>query len=89
LVHIQLAFEWIKDKPITVGMLEQLQKMVVRGTRGDSHDAGRIRTTQVFIGADGGRVDDARFVPSPPVTSYVSASTPGRRGSWPKIRSLW
>ena len=28
------------------------------------HDAGRIRTTQVFIG--GGRVTDARFVPSPP-----------------------
>ncbi|WP_433792451.1 Fic family protein [Actinoplanes sp. CA-252034] len=62
----ELAFEWIKDKPITVGMLEQLQKILVRGTRGDSHDAGRIRTTQVFIGAGGGRVDDARFVPSPP-----------------------
>jgi Fic family protein len=41
----ELAFDWIKDKPITVGMLEQLQKMVVRGTRGDSQDAGRIRTT--------------------------------------------
>jgi Fic family protein len=26
----ELAFDWIKDKPITVGMLEQLQKMVVR-----------------------------------------------------------
>jgi Fic family protein len=62
----ELAFEWIKDKPVTVGMLEQLQKMLVRGTRGDSHDAGRIRTSQVFIGGDGGRVDDARFVPSPP-----------------------
>jgi Fic family protein len=62
----ELAFEWIKDKPITVGMLEHLQKVLVRGTRGDSHDAGRIRTTQVFIGAGGGRVGDARFVPSPP-----------------------
>jgi Fic family protein len=47
-------------------MLEQLQKVLVRGTRGDSHDAGRIRTTQVFIGAGGGRVNDARFVPAPP-----------------------
>lgn len=62
----ELAFEWIKDKPVTVGMLEQLQKILVRGTRGDSPDAGRVRTTQVFIGAGGGRVDDARFVPSPP-----------------------
>jgi hypothetical protein len=49
----ELAFDWIKDKPVTVGMLEQLQKMVVRGTRGDSPDAGRIRTTQVFIGGSG------------------------------------
>jgi Fic family protein len=62
----ELAFDWIKDKPITVGMLEQLQQVLVRGTRGDSHDAGRIRTTQVFIGGSGGRVADARFVPSPP-----------------------
>ncbi|AGZ39351.1 Fic family protein [Actinoplanes friuliensis DSM 7358] len=62
----EMAFEWIKDKPITVGMLEQLQKVLVRGTRGDSADAGRIRSTQVFIGAGGGRVGDARFIPPPP-----------------------
>jgi len=62
----ELAFDWIKDRPITVGMLEHLQKMLVRGTRGDSQDAGRIRTSQVFIGAGGGRVTEARFVPSPP-----------------------
>ena len=62
----ELAFDSIKDRPITVGMLEQLQKILVRGTRGDSQEAGRIRTTQVFIGGSGGRVADARFVPSPP-----------------------
>ncbi|GAA0911388.1 Fic family protein [Virgisporangium aurantiacum] len=62
----ELAFEWVKDKPITVGLLEHLQKILVRGTRGDSHDSGRIRTSQVFIGGSGGRVGDARFVPSPP-----------------------
>ena len=62
----EMAFEWIKDKPITVGMLEQLQKVLVRGTRGDSGDAGRIRTTQVFIGAGEGRVGEARFIPPPP-----------------------
>jgi Fic family protein len=62
----ELAFEWIKDTPITVGMLGQLQKFLVRGTRGDSHEAGHIRTTQVFIGGSGGRVADARFVPPPP-----------------------
>jgi Fic family protein len=62
----ELAFEWIKDKPITVGLLEQLQKVLVRGTRGESADSGSVRTTQVFIGAGGGRVGDARFIPPPP-----------------------
>ena len=62
----ELAFDWIKDKPISVGMLEQLQKILVKGTRGDTNDAGKVRTTQVFIGGSGGRVADARFVPPPP-----------------------
>ncbi|GAA2548999.1 Fic family protein [Winogradskya consettensis] len=62
----ELAFDWIKDKPITVSMLEQLQKRLVRGTRGDSGEAGHVRTTQVFIGSGGGRVGDARFIPCPP-----------------------
>ena len=61
-----MAFEWVEDQPITVGMLESLHRVLVRGTRADAGEAGRIRTTQVFIGTDGGRVTDARFVPPPP-----------------------
>jgi Fic family protein len=62
----EMAYEWIKDRPITVGMLRQLQKVLVRGTRGDTSDAGNVRSTQVFIGLNTGRVEDARFVPPPP-----------------------
>ncbi|MDG4822917.1 Fic/DOC family N-terminal domain-containing protein [Asanoa sp. WMMD1127] len=62
----EMAFQWVEDKPITVGMLEGLQRVLVRGTRADTSEAGRVRTTQVFIGTDGGRVTDARFVPPPP-----------------------
>jgi hypothetical protein len=62
----ELAFDWVKDKPITVGMLESLQKILVRGTRADTSEAGRIRTIQVFIGGNGVRVTEARFVPPPP-----------------------
>jgi len=32
----------------------------------DTADAGRIRSIQVFIGLNAGRVEDARFVPPPP-----------------------
>jgi len=62
----ETAFEWIKMYPITVGMLESLQKILIAGTPGDGPDAGRLRTKQVFIGSSGRRVSDARFVPPPP-----------------------
>lgn len=62
----EFAFDRIRTGPITVDLLEDLQKILVRGTRSGSHDADRIRTTQVFVGVDGGRVADARFVPPPP-----------------------
>jgi Fic family protein len=62
----EAAYEWIKDRPITIGMLRELQKILVRGTRGDTSDAGKVRSIQVFIGLNVGRVEDARFVPPPP-----------------------
>ncbi|WP_433611720.1 Fic family protein [Dactylosporangium sp. CA-139114] len=61
----ELAYEWITQAPITLGMLCQLQKILVRGTRGETAEAGDLRSTQVFIGASGVRVRDARFVPAP------------------------
>lgn len=62
----ELAFDWVTDRPITTGMLAELQKEIVKGTRGDTADAGRLRTIHVFIGQGGGGVQDARFVPPPP-----------------------
>lgn len=60
------AFEWIQDRPLTLGMLGELQLTLVRGTRGQYGDAGGIRDRQVFIGADGCSVAQSRFVPPPP-----------------------
>ncbi|NUT17943.1 MAG: Fic family protein [Hamadaea sp.] len=62
----ETAFEWIQTYPITVAMLESLQKILIAGTPGDGPDAGHLRTKQVFIGSSGRRVSDARFVPPPP-----------------------
>ena len=72
------AFAWVRERPITLGMLEDLQGILVRGTRADTSDAGRLRTCVVAIGADQRRLYDARFIPPPPgdllrdgVTSWV------------------
>jgi Fic family protein len=67
------AFGWIEDgRPLTVGMLEELQAMLVRGTRGESSASGSVRKHQVVVGQRKGIPRDAlpavaaRFVPSPP-----------------------
>lgn len=62
----EMAYDWIQERPITIGMLRELQKVLVRGTRGDTSDAGNVRSIQVFIGLNTGRVEDSRFVPPPP-----------------------
>jgi Fic family protein len=60
------AFAWPEDRPITLGMLSELQRTLVRGTAGDLSDAGGLRDRIVVIGRRGGSYADARFVPPPP-----------------------
>ena len=61
-----VAYSWIGERPITLGMLASLQAEIVRGTESDGPEAGSIRETQVFIGAKNRRVREARFIPPPP-----------------------
>jgi len=62
----ELAFSWPEDRPLTIGMLSELQRTLVSGTRGELRDAGQIRERLVLIGAPGSSLDEARFVPPPP-----------------------
>jgi Fic family protein len=62
----ELAFSWPEDRPLTIGMLSELQHTLVRGTAGELSDAGGLRDRIVVIGAPGRSLDDARFVPPPP-----------------------
>jgi len=59
------GLELIEVKPICVTVLAELQEILVRGTRGDSYEAGQLRKRQVFIGERRGGVEKARFVPPP------------------------
>ncbi|MFD8967729.1 Fic family protein [Streptomyces sp. NPDC059568] len=61
----ETATEWIKDRPVTVSLLEYLQGILVRGTSSDTAQAGHVRTTDVFIGSKTASVEDARFIPCP------------------------
>ena len=62
----ELAFTWPEDRPLTVGMLGELQRTLVRGTAGQLSDAGGIRDRIVIIGPHGSSLTQARFVPPPP-----------------------
>jgi cell filamentation protein, protein adenylyltransferase len=67
------AFAWLQDgRPLAAGVLADLQKVLFRGTPGESMSMGRIRDDQVVIGLRAGApldefpVKAARFVPAPP-----------------------
>jgi len=59
------GLEMIKSKPICVSILRSLQEILVEGTRGDSYDAGSLRTAQVYIGERHRGIEASRFVPPP------------------------
>jgi Fic family protein len=61
----ELAFSWPEEQQMTVGMLGELQRTLVRGTAGELSDAGGLRDRIVVIGAPGRGFSEARFVPPP------------------------
>lgn len=62
------AFAWLDEgRPVTLGLLSELQGRLVPGTRAEGAHSGRLRDVQVVVGGhSGARVQDARFVPRPP-----------------------
>ena len=64
----EYAFSWTAEgRPLTVGLLTDLQQRLVRGTAAQNEHSGKLRGIQVMIGSHhGAHVQDARFVPRPP-----------------------
>lgn len=56
----------IRERGLSLGLLNELHRLLVAGTRADGPMAGRVRGHQVVIGPPGATVTDARFVPPPP-----------------------
>jgi Fic family protein len=56
-----------EGRPLTLGVLRELQQILVRGTPSDTEQAGQVRDIQVAIGhRTGASIVDSRFVPHPP-----------------------
>ena len=64
-VAAESAFSWIRERPLTTGLIEDLQGMLVQGTPGEYSDAGRLRDRHVFIGPKDTPIEEVRFVPTP------------------------
>ena len=60
------AFAWVLDRPVTVGLLSDLQGVLAAESRDPQRDPGKVREHQVVIGARGSTVYDARYIPPPP-----------------------
>jgi Fic family protein len=65
-VAAEEGFRWVAERPLTLGVLGEIQRLLVQGTPGEHGDAGGLRDRQVVVGAPGSRVVDARYVPPPP-----------------------
>lgn len=59
------GLELIKELPICTRVISELQGILVKGTRGDAYDAGRLRERYVCIGDRGRGIAESRFVPPP------------------------
>ena len=62
----ELAYSWIRESPLTKGLMSSLQGELLKGTESDGPQSGGVRTTQVFIGPRDRPITEARFIPPPP-----------------------
>lgn len=72
----ELAFATLASgRRLTMGLLLESQRRLVRGTSADTKDAGRIRTVQVAIGGSPTTpLTEARFIPPPPGLQLESST---------------
>jgi Fic family protein len=75
----QLAVDRLSRRPLSVNLLSELQAVLVRGTRGDSFDSGRLRERIVYIGRQDLPIDRARYVPPPNGDPLVTGMTAWER----------
>lgn len=63
---ISLGQQWLLEgRPLSVGMIVELHALLLRSARGELRHPGEFRTKQVYLGAPGSALSEARYVPPP------------------------
>ena len=63
---LDLGMERLRTGRISLGLVKDLHKRLMRGVRGRTKSPGAFRTVQVFIGCPGSPIHDATYVPPTP-----------------------
>ena len=63
---LEHGIERLDDLPISYRLVNELHSLLLSGVRGEEKSPGEFREEQVWIGAPGSRIQEARFIPPPP-----------------------
>lgn len=61
------AHEYLEERPITLGFIRELHKILLDSARGQDKTPGEFRLDQNWIGPHGCTIDEATFVPPNPL----------------------
>lgn len=60
------GFRWVRERPVTLGLLSDLQGILAAESKDPQLDPGQVRKHQVVIGPKYGTIYEARYIPPPP-----------------------
>lgn len=69
---LYFGLERVKELPVSLRLLKEIHKILLKDVRGSTRNPGEFRTVQNWIGAMGTDINDADFVP-PPVPEMKQA----------------
>jgi len=64
---MQMAIAELKIKPLYMPLIKSLHKKLLHGVRGKNKEPGEVRSWQNWIGPPGCSIQEATYVPPPPV----------------------
>ncbi len=63
---LDYGIEKLKKFPMSLRLIKEIHKILIKGTRGTHKTPGKFRRTQNWIGPPGASLNEATFVPPPP-----------------------
>ncbi|MDH3979585.1 MAG: Fic family protein [Gammaproteobacteria bacterium] len=64
---LRAAEQTLKEQPVSLHLIRQMHEILMEGVRGKNKNPGRFRDTQNWIGPRGCSIEDATYVPPPPI----------------------